>query len=165
MGSEGPDTDFRAFSLNNRYLVFWQRESEFKLSTFFFYSQSAFYAFSFFHSSNGTCCSVTRFFTSLLLQRTFSHMQPFLCFIASILFRCHVWISCLDAQANQLWQADSLICNADGGGDDKQKTDEIWHWQLQRMGPISEQHNIVLLKDPAFLKDWKWHFKKPQQCK
>lgn len=125
MGSEGPDTDFRAFSLNNRYLVFWQRESEkFKVQTvslFFFYSQSAFYAFSFFHSSNGTCCSLTRFFTSLLLQRTFSHIQPFLCFIASILFRCHVWISCLDAQANQLWQADSLICNADGGGQTKNR--------------------------------------------
>lgn len=92
---------------------------KFKLSTF--NSQSAFYAFSFFHSSNGTCCSLTRFFTSLLLQRTFSHMQPFLCFIASILFRCHVWISCLDAQANQLWQADSLICNADGGGTTNKK--------------------------------------------
>lgn len=163
MGSEVPDTDFRAFSLNYRYLVFWQRESEkFKVQTvnffsFFFNSQSAFYAFSFFHSSNGTCCSLTRFFTSLLLQRTFSHMQPFLCFIASILFRCHVGISCLDAQANQLWQADSLICNADGG-DDKQKTDEIWHWQLQRMGPISEQHNIVLLKEPAFFKRLKVTF-------
>lgn len=47
-------------------------------------------------------------------QKVLSHLQPFLCLYSSTFLRiCHVWISCLHMQENELCQFDSSICTAE----------------------------------------------------